>query len=123
MSYVKERDIQDMYRKSCICQHEVFTPVGNIDILTSTRIIEIKQAKEWKHGVGQLLAYSFFYPNHKKVLHLYNVDYLYRKHQLRRHIYNITVAFEIEVLLDKLNTFVLIEDTVNELRLQTSVIE
>lgn len=50
---------------------EVVTPVGNIDILTHTEIIEIKEAKAWKNAIGQLLTYGYYYPNHQKRLHLF----------------------------------------------------
>ena len=53
------------------CEIEVKTPVGNIDILTPTKLIEIKQSKQWKHALGQLLSYSEFYPSHQKYLYLF----------------------------------------------------
>jgi hypothetical protein len=37
---------------------EFYTAFGRIDILTPTQIIEIKSWKNWKHGLGQLIAYS-----------------------------------------------------------------
>ena len=33
---------------------EVKTPVGFIDVLTDTKIIEVKQANLWKHALGQV---------------------------------------------------------------------
>jgi len=44
---------------------------GRIDILTPTEIIELKEISKYKHGVGQLLAYSTIYPNRKLVLYVF----------------------------------------------------
>ncbi len=54
---------------------EVKTPVGNIDVLTSTQIIEIKDAKSWKCALGQVIAYGHYYPSHKKRIHFFNKEY------------------------------------------------
>ena len=35
------------------CDIEVKTPIGNVDILTPTLLIEIKKAKKWKDAIGQ----------------------------------------------------------------------
>lgn len=53
---------------------EVLTPVGKIDVLTDKHIIEIKRAKAWKGAVGQLLMYSHYYPNHQKILYLFEIN-------------------------------------------------
>lgn len=50
---------------------EVVTPVGRIDILTPTLIIEVKRIKQWKSALGQVLAYHHFYPNHQPHLILF----------------------------------------------------
>lgn len=50
---------------------EVATPVGRIDLLTDLEIVEVKEISEWKHAMGQVLAYSGFYPEHKRRIHLF----------------------------------------------------
>jgi glycerophosphoryl diester phosphodiesterase len=50
---------------------EVSTPVGRIDLLTKTEIIEVKNLKDWKAALGQILVYSAFYPEHQKRIHLF----------------------------------------------------
>lgn len=50
---------------------EVNTPAGRIDLLTQTEVIEVKYIKDWKAALGQVLAYSGFYPQHLKRLHLF----------------------------------------------------
>jgi len=53
------------------CEREVKTPIGNIDILTPTILIEVKKAKKWKDAIGQLLGYGKYYPQHQKYLYLF----------------------------------------------------
>ena len=53
---------------------EVITPAGRIDCLNKKEIVEIKKARNWKSGIGQLLCYSAYYPNHIKVLILFNME-------------------------------------------------
>jgi hypothetical protein len=50
---------------------EVSTPVGRIDLLTNTEIIEVKRFSDWKAALGQILVYSAFYPEHQKRIHLF----------------------------------------------------
>jgi len=51
---------------------EVELPDGDrIDILTATEIIEVKVAQNWKAALGQVLAYSKYYPYHQKRIHLF----------------------------------------------------
>lgn len=50
---------------------EVKNPAGRIDLLTNSEIIEVKKISEWKAGLGQILVYSGFYPEHQKRLHLF----------------------------------------------------
>ena len=67
-----ERQIQErLARFYYPCEIEVQTPSGRVDILTPFLLIEIKETRHWKHGVGQLLAYKQHYPNHQLVLYLF----------------------------------------------------
>lgn len=50
---------------------EISTPVGRIDILTSTEIIEVKSVKGWKQAMGQIIAYGEYYPDRHKRIHLF----------------------------------------------------
>jgi hypothetical protein len=52
---------------------EVKCPVGRIDILTDTQIIECKHygsINNFKHALGQVMAYSFYHQSKTKVLAL-----------------------------------------------------
>ena len=51
---------------------EVKTPVGFIDVLTDTKIIEVKQANLWKHALGQVKCYGYYYPDKQKWIYLFN---------------------------------------------------
>lgn len=66
-----EHCIQVKMQKQLGGQTEVTTPAGRIDLLTETELIEIKNTKDWKGGIGQLLSYQTYYPSHKKRLHLF----------------------------------------------------
>jgi hypothetical protein len=50
---------------------EVTTPVGRIDILTKTEIIEIKSSKNWKNAIGQVKAYGQYHPDRRLRIHLF----------------------------------------------------
>jgi hypothetical protein len=50
---------------------EVQTPVGRIDILTKTEVIEVKRAIGWKSAIGQVKSYGRYYPNHRLRIHLF----------------------------------------------------
>lgn len=75
--YVPEgRGLEDCYRALYLYEHpnskiEVDCPVGKIDCLSDIEIVEFKNAKFWKEGLGQLLAYSVYYPSKKKKLYLF----------------------------------------------------
>ena len=66
-----EGKIRDKLCNELKGQTEVKTPQGFIDVLTDKYVIEVKHISEWKHALGQILAYGISYPNHQKVIHLY----------------------------------------------------
>lgn len=73
---------------------EVSTPVGRIDVLSSREIIEVKVAHQWKHALGQVLAYGHYYPYHQKRIHLYGehspADIAQARQQCQRHEVKVT---------------------------------
>jgi hypothetical protein len=51
---------------------EVAVSVGFIDVLTESKIIEVKIVDKWKHAVGQVLVYACDLPNcYEKWVYLY----------------------------------------------------
>jgi len=66
-----ERKIQLRFKKELEAKVNVIVPVGYIDALTLTEVIEIKEAMCWKHAIGQVMCYSLYYPTHQKRLHLF----------------------------------------------------
>ena len=52
-------------------QREVPTSVGIIDILNDTHIIEVKEAKDWKHAIGQILCYDQYKQGRTRVIALF----------------------------------------------------
>ncbi|CBJ33462.1 FirrV-1-A34 [Ectocarpus siliculosus] len=68
---VKECWVRDALASLVGGEPEVETPAGNIDVLSGTEVIEVKYYKQWKHGLGQVLAYHCFHPSLAKRLHLF----------------------------------------------------
>jgi hypothetical protein len=68
--YSQESDYQNELAKELDGTTEVPTPAGRVDILTATQIIEVKDAKQWKFAVGQILVYGEYFPEHQKTLYL-----------------------------------------------------
>lgn len=66
-----EQQVRDRLQSELGGQTEVITAVGRIDLLTNTQIIEVKGFSEWKSALGQILAYSAFFPTHQKRIHLF----------------------------------------------------
>jgi len=62
---------RDRLAKELNGRTEVNTPVGRIDILTKTQIIEVKRVSGWKAAKGQVKAYGHYYPKHKLRIHLF----------------------------------------------------
>ncbi len=66
----KEKQIQEKLKSELNAESEIKTPVGYIDLETSDEIIEIKEIKNWKHAVGQILCYGM-YINKQKCIYLF----------------------------------------------------
>ncbi len=66
-----EQQVRDRLHTQLDGLKEVQTAAGRIELLTETEIIEVKAVSEWKSAMGQVLAYSGFYPEHRKRIHLF----------------------------------------------------
>lgn len=66
-----EKKIRDHLKADLGGLSEVSTPACRIDLLTNTEIIEVKNLKDWKAALGQILVYSAFYREHQKRIHLF----------------------------------------------------
>ncbi len=93
-----EKQIQLKLEKKLNGQIEIETPIGFIDLITSDEIIEIKDFVNWKHAVGQIQTYSFFYPNKKKIIYLFGKDF-----SASELIENICATHQIEVRYEMIN--------------------
>jgi hypothetical protein len=69
--FQREKGIQRRLAVKLNGETEVSTPVGSIDLVTSTEIIEIKNVNEWKSALGQVLAYGYFFQAHRKRVYLF----------------------------------------------------
>ena len=70
----QEKKIQERLAGELSAETEVSTKVGRIDLLSNTEIIEIKHGSKWKHAIGQVLSYGHYYPEHQKVIHLFDCE-------------------------------------------------
>ncbi len=66
-----EAKIRQRLRAELGGEMEVVTAVGRIDLLTESEVIEIKNINDWKEALGKILAYSAFFPEHSKRIHLF----------------------------------------------------
>ena len=75
---------------------EVVTDSGRIDILTPNEVIEVKQVRRYKHAIGQIISYGYYYPKLFKRIHLYGqVSFKQREIIIREcHTSQIRVTFE-----------------------------
>lgn len=92
----KESDYCKDLAKSLNGKREVSTIAGNIDILTSKEVIEVKEVKMWKHALGQVLVYGSYYPSHQKRIHLYGETQESYLEMVKSHCnkFNIKVTWE-----------------------------
>jgi hypothetical protein len=70
----KEKAIQLQLQKELNAEIEVQTPAGYIDLLTDDKLIEIKEISNWKHAIGQVISYGYFYPNKQMHIYLFDID-------------------------------------------------
>ena len=66
-----ERQVRDRLKTELGGEVEIVTAVGRIDLLTAIEVVEIKNINDWKGALGQILAYSAFFPEHSKRIHLF----------------------------------------------------
>jgi hypothetical protein len=68
-----ETIIRESLKKELMGVSEVLTEYGNIDLITSTQVIEIKELSKWKHAIGQILSYgSKVCQGKEKRIHLFS---------------------------------------------------
>lgn len=95
-SKTKESDYSNALAKKIGGKREVRTLAGNLDILTSSQVIEVKGIKAWKHALGQVLIYGDYYPSHQKRIHLYGETQESFLKMINSHCakFNVTVTWE-----------------------------
>ena len=68
----KERQVQEELSDREGGTMEVKCKYGAVDVLTEREVIEVKAVGQWKHALGQVLAYSACFPEHQARIHLYS---------------------------------------------------
>lgn len=96
LGYVKESGYRDMCKRMYGGVTEVVVPgIGRIDVLTADRVIEVKNINLWKSGLGQVLCYTLFYPNHQATLALTPCKTCYKIEEIERicNLFNVDVIW------------------------------
>lgn len=91
---IKEIDIQRRLEAETGGGHETCL-AGIPDIVTQKKLIEIKRWKDWKHALGQVMAYREFFPNREAKIHFFG--YKPRNAQKLEVIYKILRKYDIRV--------------------------
>ncbi|KAG5181964.1 FirrV-1-A34, partial [Tribonema minus] len=68
---VRERDVRDDLALALDGSIEMKSPAGFADVVTATEVIEVKSCRNWKHALGQVLAYHAFMSDKSKRIHLF----------------------------------------------------
>lgn len=72
---LKEKDVRDNMAQDLNGVTEFETRSGFADVVTSEEVIEVKYVKQWKHALGQVLAYSDSLPDKQRRIHLFSEKY------------------------------------------------
>ena len=67
----QESSVRDELAAALQGKTEVQTPAGAADVVTATEVIEVKHYTNWKHAIGQVLAYGTFLPHLTRRIHLF----------------------------------------------------
>jgi len=70
-NFVRNALVKKLEKEYDRIEIEVKTPAGVIDILTPKEIIEVKNSKDWKAALGQIMVYHLYYPALTKRIHLF----------------------------------------------------
>ena len=81
----EEKRIQKTLQENWGGDVEVITPVGRIDLLTPTAVVEIKDVRQWKAALGQILVYHNYYPSHEMILVLFGASHSSFKEIVEHH--------------------------------------
>jgi hypothetical protein len=81
----EEKRIQKTLQENWGGDVEVITPVGRIDLLTPTAVVEIKDVRQWKSALGQILVYHNYYPSHEMILVLFGASHSSFKEIVEHH--------------------------------------
>jgi KilA-N domain len=97
--FLKEKEIQIKLVDFYNAEKEIKTNYGYIDVLTNDKIIEIKHIDNYKNALGQILFYSFEYPDREKIIYLFSEEEILeeKKNNIKKvcDLYNIIVEYEI----------------------------
>ncbi|MGI2908345.1 hypothetical protein [Tolypothrix sp. VBCCA 56010] len=85
---------------------ESINPSGRVDVLTKDYVIEVKVASHWKHGVGQALIYSFYYPDRLPALFLFGSDAPLYRDLAKQHCERFGIVYAEAISIESIQSMV-----------------
>jgi hypothetical protein len=67
----REKDVRDKLALQVQGKCEDCIAAGKIDVLTAQVIYEVKNFREWKAAIGQVLVYQYYYPERTPTIYLF----------------------------------------------------
>jgi hypothetical protein len=67
----REKDVRDKLALQVQGKCEDCIAAGKIDVLTAQVIYEVKNFREWKAAIGQVLVYQYYYPERTPAIYLF----------------------------------------------------
>jgi hypothetical protein len=90
-----EFTIQQRMQQELGGKMEAYTPIGRVDLVTATEIIEIKKIDDWKEALGQVIAKAQTFPKHSKRIHLFGASSkILKKITVHCQVLDVLVTFE-----------------------------
>ena len=97
----KEKEIQLRMARELNAQMEVKVRNGRVDLVTAEEVIEIKEWKSWKNGIGQLLMYAISFPSYKSLrLHCFGECSPSHKENVQRDMAELCPQIQLSYELD-----------------------
>jgi hypothetical protein len=93
---ITEKEVQRKLNSKLQGIMEIATESGNIDILTNTEVIEIKEVASWKSAIGQILVYGSYYPSHQKRIHIFGHAHSSIRRIIEKHCHRLDIKVTYE---------------------------
>lgn len=90
----RERMVQQQLHAEVGGNCEESTSAGRIDVITSNAIYEIKDFRNWKAAIGQILVYRSYYPKLTPTIYLFGKAPLELRQLIQKHCDELHIALQ-----------------------------